>query len=123
QLVRRLDEEIASEILSRRVRHLERLQVVQILMVKAVDDLVHRQLQIFEVKEQADFVELLSAQRDSNLVVVAVGIFTLPPITTQCVARGKAFFYADFEHSVAWRPLAPVLKRYILARPNQESGH
>jgi hypothetical protein len=67
-------------------------------VVKVFDGGAHDLLEELEVEEKAGIVELLADEGDEDLVVVAVGIFTLAVIVAKVVAGGKAGFYGDFKH-------------------------
>ncbi len=56
----------------------EWLEIVEHLVVDAIDDRAHDVLEQFEVEQQAGGVELGSGQGDTDLVVVAVRVFALP---------------------------------------------
>src|SRR5262249_38143984 len=43
----------------------------------------------------------LPGQRDADLVIMPVRVFTLSPIPAQGVSGGKALFYAHFKHAAS----------------------
>src|SRR5579862_5674023 len=89
---------ISGQILSRRVQDLERIQIVDHLVVQAVHDGLQGFLQLAKVEQQTGFVEFLTGQGDSYLVIVAVRIFALAFVIAQVVARRKRIFYSDLKH-------------------------
>src|SRR5207245_3331898 len=43
----------------------------------------------------------LAGHGNADLVIVAMGIFTLAPVPAQGVSGGKALFYAHFKHAAS----------------------
>ena len=53
--------EILGQIFRRRIDHRERLNIVDHLVIEALDDVLHDLAQIFEIEQQAGLVEFLPA--------------------------------------------------------------
>src|SRR5205814_10121047 len=90
--------EVPGNILGRGIELNERLNVIQHLVVQPINYEFHDFLQVFEVKQQSGPVQLRSAQRYTDFVVVPMRVLTLALVIPQIVARGKRIFYGDFVH-------------------------
>src|SRR6185312_10184489 len=89
------------------IQHLERLNVIEHLVIKAVNYALHDFLQVLEIQQQTGLVQFRAAQSDPDLVVVAVRVLTLAPVIPQIMSGCKCVFYRDFVH-----PLPCCLKCY-----------
>ena len=91
--------EILGDVFGRGIERGEGLEVVQHLVVDAVDDRAQHVLEQLEVEEQSGFVERGAGQRDADLVVVAVRVLALAFVVAEIVAGGEIRLHGDFVHS------------------------
>ena len=89
----------------------ERLEVVQHLVVDALDHRAQHLLQQLEVQQQPRVVQFRAGQRHAHLVVVPVRILALAVVVAQIVAGGKIRLHGDFVH---WRSPVPVRRRRVV---------
>src|SRR5208337_2930326 len=95
----RLVVKILRQIFRRWIDDGERLDIVDHLMVEAFDDVLHHFAEILEIEQQSGFVEFRARERDPDLVIVPVRIFTLALVVAQVMARRKRIVNCNFEHA------------------------
>ncbi len=99
QLVGGLLEEVTGEVFGGRVELLvEGLEVVDHLVVEAVDDGAHDLLEEFEIKQEAGVIKIGANEGDEDFVVVAMRVLALALVVAEIVAGGEAGFHGDFKH-------------------------
>src|ERR1035437_735575 len=108
QLLAGLVVEVPGDVFSRWIEFGERLQVVEHLVVDALDDGAHHQLELFEVEQQAGRVQRFSGEGDADLVIVAVRVLTLAVVIAEVVAGRKAGVHGDFIHEILRDPRGSV---------------
>src|SRR5215472_13008633 len=67
-------------------------------MIQTINHVPHHFAQVFEIQQQASFVEFAAGQGHANLIVVAVRVLALSLIVPQVMPCGKRIFDGDFEH-------------------------
>src|SRR5450631_879798 len=91
---------VAGQVFCRRVELDEWFEVIEHLVVDAVDDRTHDLLEQLEIQQQPGGVQFPAPQRQTNLVVVAMGVLTLAAIVAQVMSRGESRFDGYFIHGL-----------------------
>src|SRR5216684_3785056 len=91
---------VARQVFCRWVELGEGFELIEHLVVDAVDDRTHHLLEQLEVEEEPCGVQFPASQRQTNLVIVAMGILTLTAIVAQVMSRGKSRFDRYFVHGL-----------------------
>ena len=94
--------EILRQIFRGRFNYREGLDFVDHLVIETFDGVLHHIFQVFEIEQQAGFVELRSRQGHADLVVVAVRILALAFVVAEVVSGGECVFYGYFVHEIGW---------------------
>src|ERR1035437_3424159 len=90
--------EVFGQVLGRGVENNEGLEVVEHLVVNALDDRAQQMLEQLEVQQQAGRVQLRPGQGDADLVVVAVRVLALALVVAEVVSGGETCLHGDFKH-------------------------
>ena len=90
--------DVLGHILRRRVEHIERRELVEPLVVQAVENGVDHALHFHKIHQQPDGIQLVALQGDLAAVIVAVHVLALPVIVSQGVAGGECLFDRHFKH-------------------------
>src|SRR3984957_11344684 len=90
---------VARDIFSGRIQHVERRKLVQIFMVQRPDHRLDYLLQMHEIVEQADGIDLLARQRHAHFVIVPVEVLAFAFIAAQIVRSGECFIHTDLVHA------------------------
>jgi hypothetical protein len=90
--------EIFGNIFGRRVQRRKRLELVQHLVVDAVDDRSQHLLQKLEVEQQTAVIESRARECDAHFVIMAMRIFALSVVIAQVMPGRKACLNRDFVH-------------------------
>jgi hypothetical protein len=86
QLLVGLVVEIASDVLGRGIHGGERFQLIEHLVVDAVDHRAHDLLEQLEIEQEAGLVQFGAGQGDADLVVVTVRILAAAVVVPEKVA-------------------------------------
>src|SRR5712692_9806478 len=75
--------EVAGQVLGGGVELVEGRDIVHELVVQAIDDGLHQPLDFDEIAQQADGIEIGPGEGDTDLVVMAVDVFTLAAVAAE----------------------------------------
>ncbi len=90
--------EVFGDILRRRIQLSKWFEIIQHLMIDALDHRAHHLLEQLEIQQKAGLIQRSSGQGHADLIVMAVRIFALAAIVAEIVAGGEVGLYGDLVH-------------------------
>src|ERR1035441_1858233 len=90
--------EVFGDVLGRGIQDREGLQVVEHLVVDAVDDRTQHLVEQLEIEQEASLVQRGPGQGDADLIVMPVRVLALALVVAQIVAGGETGLHGDFIH-------------------------
>ena len=84
----------------RRVDILERRIIVQVAMVKLIDNIVDNFFKRLEIDAHSQFVEFCGPDGDFHFPIVSVRFLAVSRIVSKMVSTWKMCFYKDIKHDL-----------------------
>src|SRR5512146_2447128 len=90
--------EVLGKVFGGRVELGEGAEIVDHLVIEVVDHVLHDELEVLEVEEQAGVIKFAPGERHPDLVIMSVRVLALSLVIAQVMTCGKTVFYCDFVH-------------------------